>query len=150
MLACVLDLFASAPAEDAVDRMMYVDASSRLPGQSLMILDRATMAYSLESRSPFLDPRFAEFMARVPTRLKIRGRQLRYLQRRLAEHGTSLRALIDDVRHELALRHLAAELSIAEVSWLLGFSQPSAFHRAFRRWTARTPAQWRLERLQPS
>ena len=39
---------------------------SRLPGQSLMILDRATMAYSLESRSPFLDPRFAEFMARVP------------------------------------------------------------------------------------
>jgi asparagine synthetase B (glutamine-hydrolysing) len=36
-------------------------------------------------RSPFLDPRFAEFMARVPTRLKVRGRQLRYLQRRLGE-----------------------------------------------------------------
>ena len=48
--------------------MMYVDMMSRLPGQSLMILDRATMAYSLESRSPFLDPRFAEFMARVPVR----------------------------------------------------------------------------------
>jgi asparagine synthase (glutamine-hydrolysing) len=83
--ACVLDLFASAPAEDAVDRMMYVDVSSRLPGQSLMILDRATMAYSLESRSPFLDVRFAEFMARVPARLKVRGRQLRYLERKLAE-----------------------------------------------------------------
>ena len=55
------------------------------PGQSLMILDRATMAYSLESRSPFLDVRFAEFMARVPTRLKVRGRQLRYLERKLAE-----------------------------------------------------------------
>jgi asparagine synthase (glutamine-hydrolysing) len=81
----VLDLFQRAPAEDAIDRMMYVDAMSRLPGQSLMILDRATMAYSLESRSPFLDPRFAEFMARVPTRLKVRGRQLRYLQRRLGE-----------------------------------------------------------------
>jgi asparagine synthase (glutamine-hydrolysing) len=83
--ACVLDLFHRAPADDAIDRMMYVDAMSRLPGQSLMILDRATMAYSLESRSPFLDPRFAEFMARVPTRLKVRGRQLRYLQRRLGE-----------------------------------------------------------------
>jgi AraC-like DNA-binding protein len=71
----------------------------------------------------------------------------RTLQRRLADHGTSLRKLIDDLRRELALRHLAAELSIAEVSFLLGFSEPSAFHRAFRRWTDRTPAQWRADRL---
>ena len=83
--ACVLALFQDAPADEPIDRMMYVDAMSRLPGQSLMILDRATMAYSLESRSPFLDPRFAEFMARVPTRLKVRGRRLRYLERRLGE-----------------------------------------------------------------
>lgn len=83
--AAVLGLFDRAPADEPVDRMMYVDAMSRLPGQSLMILDRATMAYSLESRSPFLDPRFAEFMARVPARYKVRGRRLRYLQRRLAE-----------------------------------------------------------------
>ena len=76
----------SAPnAEEPIDRMMYVDSMSRLPGQSLMILDRATMAYSLESRSPFLDPRFAEFMARVPTAFKVRGRRLRYLERRLGE-----------------------------------------------------------------
>jgi asparagine synthase (glutamine-hydrolysing) len=83
--ACVLELFGAAPAEDAIDRMMYVDVMSRLPGQSLMILDRATMAYSLESRSPFLDPRFAEFMARVPASFKIRGGRLRYLERRLGE-----------------------------------------------------------------
>jgi asparagine synthase (glutamine-hydrolysing) len=83
--ACVLDLFAAAPAEDPVDRMMYVDVASRLPGQSLMILDRATMAYSLESRSPFLDVRFAEFMARVPAGFKVRGRRLRYMERKLAE-----------------------------------------------------------------
>ena len=50
-----------------------------------MILDRATMAYSLESRSPFLDPRFAEFMARVPTAFKVRRGRLRYLERRLGE-----------------------------------------------------------------
>jgi asparagine synthase (glutamine-hydrolysing) len=83
--ACLLELFASAKATDAADRMMYVDDMSRLPGQSLMILDRATMAYSLESRSPFLDPRLAEFMARVPVSLKIKGRRLRYLERRLGE-----------------------------------------------------------------
>jgi asparagine synthase (glutamine-hydrolysing) len=83
--ACLLELYAAPNAEASIDRMMYVDAMSRLPGQSLTILDRATMAYSLESRSPFLDPRFAEFMARVPTGLKIKGRQLRYLERRLGE-----------------------------------------------------------------
>jgi len=83
--ACLLELYAAPNAEEAMDRMMYVDAMSRLPGQSLTILDRATMAYSLESRSPFLDPRFAEFMARVPTRLKIKGRRLRHLERRLGE-----------------------------------------------------------------
>lgn len=83
--ACLVDLYSAPNAEESVDRMMYVDCMSRLPGQSLTILDRATMAYSLESRSPFLDPRFAEFMARVPTSMKIRGRQLRYLERRLGE-----------------------------------------------------------------
>jgi asparagine synthase (glutamine-hydrolysing) len=83
--ACLLDLYEAPNAEAPVDRMMYVDCMSRLPGQSLTILDRSTMAYSLESRSPFLDPRFAEFMARVPTSLKIRGRSLRYLERRLGE-----------------------------------------------------------------
>jgi asparagine synthase (glutamine-hydrolysing) len=82
---CLLDLYATENADEAVDRMMYVDVMSRLPGQSLMILDRATMAYSLESRAPFLDPRFAEFMARVPVKLKIRGRRLRHLERRLGE-----------------------------------------------------------------
>jgi asparagine synthase (glutamine-hydrolysing) len=82
---CLLDLYAAPNAMEPIDRMMYVDCMSRLPGQSLTILDRATMAYSLESRSPFLDPRFAEFMARVPTSLKIKGRRLRYLERRLGE-----------------------------------------------------------------
>src|SRR5918998_1380144 len=83
--ACLLDLYAAPNADEPMDRMMYVDSMSRLPGQSLTILDRATMAYSLESRSPFLDPRFAEFMARVPSSLKIKGRRLRYLERRLGE-----------------------------------------------------------------
>jgi asparagine synthase (glutamine-hydrolysing) len=83
--ACVLDHFGADRAGGEVDRMMYVDVMSRLPGQSLMILDRATMAYGLESRSPFLDPVLVEFMARVPVSLKIKGRRLRYLERRLGE-----------------------------------------------------------------
>ena len=94
----------------------------------------------IEATLPDGLPELATLAARL-------GQSPRTLQRRLAEHGTSLRKLIDEVRRELALRHLAAELSIAEISWLLGFSQPSAFHRAFRRWTDRTPAQWRADRL---
>ncbi len=66
--------------------MMYVDIMSRLPGQSLMILDRATMAYSLESRSPFLDPRFwRNSWPGCPSSLKIHGRQPPLLERRLGE-----------------------------------------------------------------
>jgi asparagine synthase (glutamine-hydrolysing) len=84
--ACLLELYDTPNASEAADRMMYVDVMSRLPGQSLMIADRATMAYSLEARSPYLDPRLAEFMARVPVPLKVRGPgKLRYLERRLAE-----------------------------------------------------------------
>jgi asparagine synthase (glutamine-hydrolysing) len=84
--AYLLDLYDTRNAAEPVDRMMYVDMMSRLPGQSLMIVDRATMAYSLEARSPYLDPRLAEFMARVPVRLKVRGpSKLRHLERQLGE-----------------------------------------------------------------
>jgi AraC-like DNA-binding protein len=108
------------------------------PPPSTTMLDDARRV--IEAALPEGVPELAALAARI-------GCSARTLQRRLAEHGTSLRKLIDDVRHELALRHLAANLSLAEVSFLLGFSQPSAFHRAFRRWTTQTPAQWRAERL---
>ena len=68
----------------------------------------------------------------------------RTLSRRLTAEGTSLLRLLDEVRHELALRYLASDrLSVGEVAFLLGFSEPSAFHRAFKRWTGRTPAKIR-------
>jgi AraC-like DNA-binding protein len=48
------------------------------------------------------------------------------------------------VRRERALAYLAAgDVSLAEVSWLLGFSEQSAFARAFRRWTGVPPSAWR-------
>jgi asparagine synthase (glutamine-hydrolysing) len=56
----------------------------RLPDHSLMILDRTAMAHGLEARSPFLDHTLVEFVARIPSSLKVRGRQRRYLQTRLA------------------------------------------------------------------
>lgn len=68
----------------------------------------------------------------------------RTLQRRLKQEGTSLQQLLDEVRRELALRHLGeSKESIAEVAFLLGFSEVSAFHRAFKRWTGSTPGEYR-------
>jgi asparagine synthase (glutamine-hydrolysing) len=69
---------------DALDRMLYADAEVRLPDHPVMITDRMTMAHGLEARSPFMDHKLAEFAARLPCNLKVRGGKLRYLQRRLA------------------------------------------------------------------
>lgn len=68
----------------------------------------------------------------------------RSLQRALAAHGTSFQAILDDVRRELALAYVADESrAFEEIAALVGFSQPSAFYRAFKRWTDLTPKAWR-------
>jgi AraC-like DNA-binding protein len=67
----------------------------------------------------------------------------RTLQRRLSDEGTSLHSVIDETRRDLALRLLDADVPIAEAAYLVGFSEPSAFHRAFKRWTGGTPAERR-------
>ena len=68
----------------------------------------------------------------------------RSLQRRLAEAGTSQEKLLDEVRRTLAIRYLDdRSISIAEVGFLLGFKDASAFYRAFRRWTGSTPGRLR-------
>jgi asparagine synthase (glutamine-hydrolysing) len=69
---------------DAVDRMLYADSKVRLPDHPVMISDRMSMAHGLEARSPFMDHKLAEFAARIPSDLKVRGRNLRYIQRKLA------------------------------------------------------------------
>lgn len=68
----------------------------------------------------------------------------RTLQRKLAEAGTTYRALLNDTRHMLALAYLrAGRDSISEIAYLLGFAEVSAFTRAFKRWTGVAPSAWR-------
>ncbi|MCH8180770.1 MAG: AraC family transcriptional regulator [Proteobacteria bacterium] len=70
----------------------------------------------------------------------------RTLQRRLCEQGTSFQQLLDDTRRHLAEGHLKdAQLDLAEIALLLGYSEQSAFTRAFRAWTGLPPAQWRKQ-----
>lgn len=77
------------------------------------------------------------------------GMSARTLRRRLRECGTTHHRLLDEVRHELARRALAQrEISVNEVAFLLGFSDASAFHKAFRRWTGGRPGDL-LRALRP-
>lgn len=72
---------------------------------------------------------------------------VRTLQRKLVEAGTTFREVSDTVRGRLAEGYLADPgVSIAEVAFLLGFSEQSSFNRAFRRWTGETPGRWRRRR----
>jgi asparagine synthase (glutamine-hydrolysing) len=83
-LAKVLQYFDAPNVEAMTDRMLYTDLMIRVPDHNLVMGDRMSMACSLEVRSPFLDPRVVEFAASLPAAMKLKGRQLKYLLRRLA------------------------------------------------------------------
>jgi AraC-like DNA-binding protein len=72
------------------------------------------------------------------------GMSVRTLQRRLRLEGVSFEEIGDDIRTTLAKSYLRdSGMSISEVSYLLGFSEPSAFSRAFRNWTGTSPQDFR-------
>ncbi|HWU86853.1 MAG TPA: AraC family transcriptional regulator ligand-binding domain-containing protein [Kofleriaceae bacterium] len=79
-------------------------------------------------------------IAAVARRLRTSARSL---QRQLLAAGTTFQKQLDSVRHELALGYLEEGLALAEIAFLLGYTDPSNFHRAFKRWTGMTPAEAR-------
>jgi asparagine synthase (glutamine-hydrolysing) len=77
------DVTSVPPLPDAVSGLIYRDMADYLPGDILVKLDRSSMAASLEARSPFLDHRMVEFAWRLPTAVKVRGGQGKWLLRRV-------------------------------------------------------------------
>ncbi len=72
------------------------------------------------------------------------GLHRRTLNRRLRAEGTTFQQVLDEVRYARARELLAdVRISIADISLRLGYAEPSAFTRAFRRWAGTNPLRWR-------
>ncbi|WP_205525580.1 AraC family transcriptional regulator [Pyxidicoccus trucidator] len=96
--------------------------------------ERVSAVLAAQPRTGELGP------ADVASRLAVSERTL---QRRLREEGASFAGLEDEVRRERAFQLLRdGQLAQFEIAFLLGFSDPSAFTRAFRRWSGETPQGW--------
>jgi len=80
----ILTHFNAVNVSELVDRMLYTDLMTRMPDHLLPIVDRMSMAHSLENRSPLVDHRVVEFAASVPASLKLKGRELKYILRKVA------------------------------------------------------------------
>jgi len=79
------------------------------------------------------------------------GMSRRTLQRRLGDLGLTYKGVVDGTRYELALRYLDdPERSVTDITFLLGFSEQSAFTRAFKRWSGKAPTAYRAEHLEPA
>ena len=78
------------------------------------------------------------------------GSSPRSLQRRLSVEGTSYQEILDEIRRESAEAYLrGSSMSCSEVGYLLGFSEPAAFTRAFKRWRGLTPLEFRRTARRP-
>jgi AraC-like DNA-binding protein len=82
----------------------------------------------------------------LPEVARALGMSVRTLRRRLAEQGASYRQLSDELRRDVAINYLReTQMTVEEIAYALGFSDPANFRQAFRRWTSATPQQFRTE-----
>jgi AraC-like DNA-binding protein len=111
------------------------------------LLDRMPRTTSVSAR---VRQAVAKDLSTAPPSATAAARKLhmsrRTLQRLLEAEGTTFSELVDTLRCDLATRYLREPaIAIAEVAFLLGFSEASAFHRAFKRWQGTTPAGYRAK-----
>jgi asparagine synthase (glutamine-hydrolysing) len=79
------DLLKITDAPTEIEQMQFLDMNFYMAEDILTKVDRASMAVSLETRAPFLDPRVAQFAASLPLEYKLKGSQGKYILKRAAE-----------------------------------------------------------------
>ena len=109
-------------------------------GRSLSVQVKAMIGHDFSEGFPGFDTISRALNMSAPT-----------LRRRLKSEGTTFQRLKDEARCEAAVLCLdRPELSISDVAMQMGFTDPSAFHRSFKKWTQQTPGQYRASRRRPS
>jgi len=124
----------SDPALKAVLERVADDMLRRLPkADSLTAHVRKLLAAELRAGDPRIE-HLAKMLHTTP----------RTLRRRLDAIGTSHRQILDELRKELAFQYLSERaLAVSEVAFLLGYSTPSPFHKAFKRWAGISASEYR-------
>ena len=90
--------YAACGSSDPLDRALYLDVKTYLVDDILTKVDKMSMAVSLEARVPLLDHKLLEFVATVPTALKIKNGRRKYLLRRLLERRVP-KTIVDRPKH---------------------------------------------------
>ncbi|HXU18325.1 MAG TPA: AraC family transcriptional regulator ligand-binding domain-containing protein [Terriglobales bacterium] len=126
------------PVLHSVLRRNADELASRLADEDAVVHDLRRM----------LTNRLRQGDSDIATVARSMASSVRSLQRRLAAAGTSYQEVLDGTRREAADQYLSdVALSTSEVAYLLGYSEPAAFHRAFKRWHGSTPHEYRLRRV---
>ncbi|MEO7538595.1 MAG: asparagine synthase (glutamine-hydrolyzing), partial [Pyrinomonadaceae bacterium] len=104
------DLLGICDAKSEIERMQYLDINFYMAEDILTKVDRASMAVSLETRAPFLDPRVGEFAALLPLEYKLRGSKGKYI----------LKRAVRDLLPPSILRRSKKGFGVPIASWLRG------------------------------
>jgi asparagine synthase (glutamine-hydrolysing) len=101
-------------AQDEIERMQYLDMNFYMAEDILTKVDRASMAVSLETRAPFLDPRVGQFAASLPLEYKLRGSKGKYI----------LKKAVEDLLPRSILQRPKKGFGIPIAEWLKGRLNP--------------------------
>ena len=129
------------------------DSPARLPGRGRPFLAllggvvQAAAKQAVQRPSPFrrkveqaIEPLLGQGEVRIDLVARGLGLSRQTLYRRLKAEGVTFAELLDELRRRLALRYIRQDgLSVKETAYRLGFSDPAAFSRAFKRWTGASP-----------
>jgi AraC-like DNA-binding protein len=129
-----------APGVETAEWLKQVHTSPQILAQRDQRI-AASSNLELSRQLPKVDAALQQIAARLAL-------SLRTLQRRLREAGLSFSQLVVQTRQKRVLHYLrepALELELAEIAFLVGFSEPGLLSRAFRRWTAPSPGEYRRQ-----
>jgi asparagine synthase (glutamine-hydrolysing) len=147
-----------APAGDQTGKLLYLDTKTYLPADILTKVDRMSMVTSLEARVPILDHVFVEYAASLPLRWKLRGRERKYIFKKLAarlgvphqvlyrpKQGFAL-PLVHWIRHELKqdLTRLLLEPRTLQRGYLSASGVQQLLNEHMRRRRNHSGSIWRL------